>query len=248
MTVDVTIDQFPLEYIPPVTDAITDLRGTAIGRIAARGTIKEPRLVGALEIGRGHVRLAPLGVSIANMSAALRMAGDSIVIDSLVGSSGGRIYVDGGIGLASLTEPSFDLELTARNAQVLDNDQGNARIDADLAMRGPFNAVYINGQATVLNAVYYIPESDNKKVIGPGDPALFARANALVAHGLPTAVVGQHCLASARAAGSVVALADADPSLRAVTSDPARAEALLVAVELATTAFRTALTTRLSGD
>ena len=81
-----------------------------------------------------------------------------------------------------------------------------------------------------------------------GDPALFAMANALVAHGVPTAVVGQLCLTSARAAGSVVALADAHPSLRAVTSDPARAEALLVAVELATTAFRTALTTRLSGD
>ena len=53
---------------------------------------------------------------------------------------------------------------------------------------------------------------------------------------------------SARAAGSVVGLAHADPSLRAVTSDPARTEALLVVVELATTAFRTALTTRLSGD
>lgn len=173
MSVDVVIDRFPLAYIPPVTDAITNIRGTAVGRIAARGTIQEPRLAGAIEVGDGRATIAPLGVTIANIAGALRMAGDSVMIDSLAGSSGGRIRLSGGVGMTSLTEPSFDLKLTATNAQVLDNDRGNARINADVAMKGPFNAVYINGRATVLNAVYYVPESDNKKVIGPGDPALF---------------------------------------------------------------------------
>jgi DNA-binding transcriptional MerR regulator len=78
-----------------------------------------------------------------------------------------------------------------------------------------------------------------------GDPGLFALANALVGQDVPTPAAGQVCLVAARAAGEVVTLVDADPDLRATTTDPARHEALLVLVELATTAFRTALTTRL---
>ena len=173
MSIDVVVDRFPLQYIPPITDAITNLRGVAVGQIAARGTVRDPQLVGAIEVNGGQVGIAPLGITIANLAAAVRMAGDSITIDSLAGSSGGRIRMSGGIGLASLTEPSFDLRLTAANAEVLDSDRGNARVNADITMKGPFNGVYINGRATVLNAVYYIPESNDKHVIGPGDPALF---------------------------------------------------------------------------
>ena len=173
MSMDVTIDRFPLEYVPPITDAIRDLKGIAVGRIVARGTIRDPRLAGALEIGGGQAHLRPLGITLANLAGSIRMAGDSLVIDSIAASSGGRVRLTGGRGLTTLTQPSFDLKLTARNAQVLDSDRGNARINADIAMKGPFNGVYINGQATVLNAVYYIPESDDKKVIGPGDPAMF---------------------------------------------------------------------------
>jgi translocation and assembly module TamB len=108
------------------------------------------------------------------MAGALHVAGDSVVIDSLVGSSGGRIRMSGGFGVKSLTAPSFDLKLTAQNAIVLNNDRGDARIDADITVKGPFNNVYVSGNATILNGVFYIPESDHKSVIGPGDPAVFA--------------------------------------------------------------------------
>ncbi len=79
-----------------------------------------------------------------------------------------------------------------------------------------------------------------------GDPGLFALANALVVHGTPTAAVGRVCLHAARAAGTVVDLVDGDPALRATATDPHMDQALLVLVELATTSFRTALTTRLA--
>lgn len=78
-----------------------------------------------------------------------------------------------------------------------------------------------------------------------GDAGLFALANALVGHGVPTPSAGDVCLVAARAAGGVVALADSDAALHSAATDPAQHEALLVLVELATTAFRTALTTRL---
>mgnify|MGYP006175411317 CR=1 FL=1 len=39
----------------PYTDAVRDLKGIAVGQIAARGTIREPKLAGALEIGGAQV-------------------------------------------------------------------------------------------------------------------------------------------------------------------------------------------------
>jgi translocation and assembly module TamB len=181
MSVDIAIDRMPLAYLPPLTDAVTNIRGMAVGRIAARGTVRAPKLAGALEITDGQARITPLGVNLRRIAASLRMAGDSVVIDSLVGYSGGRIMMRGGLGMASLTEPSFDLDLFARNAIVLDNDRGDARVNAYLSLTGPFDNAYVSGNAAVLNGVFYIPESDNKSVIGPGDPALFAVVDTSVA-------------------------------------------------------------------
>ncbi len=174
MSVDIVVDRMPLEYIPRLTDAITGIKGLAVGRIAARGSIHAPRLAGALEVSEGQAKIEALGVTLRRIAGALHMAGDSVVIDSLAGSSGGRIRLSGGLGMKSLAEPAFDLKLTAQNAVVLNNDRGDARLNADITMKGPFNNAYITGNATVLNGVFYIPESDNKSVIGPGDPTLFA--------------------------------------------------------------------------
>jgi translocation and assembly module TamB len=167
--------------VPPLTDAITNLRGVAVGRIAARGTIRSPRLAGAVNVMEGEAYVSALGITLREVAAGLRMAGDSIVVDSLAGSSGGRLRLTGGIGVASFAEPSFDLRFTADNAKILDSDRGDARVNANIGIKGPFDNVYVDGDATVLNAVFYIPESDKKSVIGPGDPSLFKVVDTSVA-------------------------------------------------------------------
>lgn len=76
------------------------------------------------------------------------------------------------------------------------------------------------------------------------DPALLALANALAAHGVSATTVGHLCLVAGRAAVPVSGLGADDPELQAMTR-PERDEAVLVLVELATTAFRTGLTSQL---
>lgn len=79
-----------------------------------------------------------------------------------------------------------------------------------------------------------------------GDPALFALANALVAHGATVPGVGLVCLDAAGAAAAVSERVAADPVLRAATTGPGREEAARVLVDLAAAAYRTALASRLS--
>jgi translocation and assembly module TamB len=177
LIVDVNADSVPLEIIPELTDLVTGVRGRAAGALRVRGTPRRPVLAGGFTLVGGAVKVVPTGTSLRDVVAAIRMAGDSVIIDSIAGYSGGRMVVRGGLGIAKPTKPSFDLYFVAENARVLDSDRGTARVDAGLTMQGPFDSVYISGRVGVRSGVLYAPEPSGKDVIAAGDPALFAVAD-----------------------------------------------------------------------
>jgi translocation and assembly module TamB len=177
----IVADSLPLEALPKFTDLVSHVRGRAVGRIVLAGTVGEPRATGALALDLGGFRVVPTGMRMTQLQGRLRLTGDSIVIDTLGGyARGGPISLDGGVGLAELSKPSFDLRLTATNAQVMNSEQGNARVDIQASMYGPFERVYVNGLVRIREGVFYLPESDHKEVMSSGDDALFAVADTSV--------------------------------------------------------------------
>ena len=167
-------DSLPLDVLPKFTDAISEVRGELVGVLTARGTPRAPELTGLMALDFASFRIVPLGVTMRDINGLMRLSGDTVVIDSLVGYANGPIRVRGGIGVDELTRPSFDLRLVATNARVLDNDQGRINADANIGIEGPFDAVYVTGTANIRNGVFYIPKSDGKDVINADDPAVFA--------------------------------------------------------------------------
>jgi translocation and assembly module TamB len=167
-------DSLPLDVLPKFTDAISEVRGELVGVLTARGTPRSPEMTGLLALDFASFRVVPLGVTMRDINGLVRLTGDTIVIDSLVGHANGPIRIRGGVGIAELTRPSFDLRLVATNARVLDNDQGRINADANIGIEGPFDAVYVTGTANIRNGVIYIPKSDGKDVINADDPAVFA--------------------------------------------------------------------------
>ena len=134
--------------------------------------------IGDLTLNNAGLRLAATGTRLSDMAAAVRLRGDTVVVDSLVAftvpNRRGRIAVSGGVGIADATKPSFDVRLTADRARVLDNEDGRIDANAQIAVYGPFDRVVVSGGARVLGGVYYIPESNNRQVLNAGDPAVFA--------------------------------------------------------------------------
>jgi autotransporter translocation and assembly factor TamB len=118
--------------------------------------------------------VVPANINLSQIEAAIRMFSDTVVIDSISADSKGRIVLTGGIGLKSLTAPSFDLKLHTTGAQVLNNDRGQLSVGANLAMVGPFKDAHVTGDLRLRQGVIYIPPSDNKNLVGAGDPALFS--------------------------------------------------------------------------
>jgi translocation and assembly module TamB len=174
VTLDVTADSLPLEVIPRLTDAVADARGLAQGVVRVRGTVRDPKLAGALAVSNGQVRVVPAGVTLRQMNGMVHLAGDTIVIDSIAAYSGGRVLLRGGLGVSkSLTQPSFNLSLVANDVRVLSNERGRVTLNAGLALTGPFDNAYVSGAVTNVHGVYYLPPAEGKSVINAGDPAVF---------------------------------------------------------------------------
>jgi translocation and assembly module TamB len=166
-------DTLPLDLIPQINQYVTNVKGRAFSNFKIGGTLSKPEITGQLSLANAEARVVPVGVNLKRINASIRMLRDTVVVDSLVAYSGGVIDLRGGIAIGTLRNPAFDLKLHVNNALVLNNDKGNLKASADLAMTGPFNQPYVSGGLRILDGVIYIPESDGKKIIADKDPALF---------------------------------------------------------------------------
>jgi translocation and assembly module TamB len=172
---DVRGDSLPLDLIPALTDAVERVRGIAAGQLAIRGTLRRPSFTGALTMTRGSLRVVPTGMVVRDMAASLRMARDTVWVDSIAGRSGqGTVRLAGRVLVGSWRDPEFNLHLVANEAEVLNNDRGRMDADAGLSLTGPFRNAYLAGLINIRQGVGYVPEPSSKRVINAGDPAVFA--------------------------------------------------------------------------
>jgi translocation and assembly module TamB len=162
-----------MDLIPMVNTYVSNVRGKVTSSFKVAGTLNKPQVTGQFAMHEGSLHIIPAGINLSQIDASVRMLGDTIVIDSIAASNKGRIILTGGLGLQSLTAPSFDLKLATTGAQVLNNDRGQLVVSANLAMTGPFKDAHITGDLRLRQGVIYIPPSDNKNLVGAEDPALF---------------------------------------------------------------------------
>jgi hypothetical protein len=181
MRLDVSGDSLPLDLIPAFTDAIAQVRGSARGAFSMRGTLRRPTLAGAVAWTNGSVKIVPTGMLVEGMTASVRMARDTVFVDSIAGRSGrGPVHLAGRLYVGNWRAPVFDLHLVGTNAEVWNNDR--ARVDADvgLSLTGPFDNAYLSGLVHIRQGVGYMPERTNKRVINAGDPAIFQVADTAI--------------------------------------------------------------------
>ena len=167
-------DSLPLDMIPQVNRFVTNMRGTVVSNFKVGGTLSRPEVTGQFLFQNAEARVVPAGINLTRINGSIRMLRDTVVVDSLVAYSEGRIAITGGLGIGSLLSPSFDLKAQANRALVLDNDKGRLLASTDMSIVGPFNAPYVSGNLRILDGVVMIPESEGKKLIALNDPALFS--------------------------------------------------------------------------
>ncbi|MFL5523987.1 MAG: translocation/assembly module TamB domain-containing protein [Gemmatimonadaceae bacterium] len=173
IALSITADSLPLDMVPALSGYVSNMRGKVASSFKVAGTLNHPQVTGQFSLHEGQARVVPAGITLNLVEASIRLLGDTIVIDSIAANNNGPIRLTGGIGLKSLTQPSFDLRLTTQNAQLLHNDKGELWVTSNLAMVGPFKDAHVTGDVRLRRGVVFVPRSENKNLIGSGDPALF---------------------------------------------------------------------------
>ena len=174
IALNITADSMPFDLIPQFSDYVSNVRGRASGSFKLAGSLNKPQLTGQFAFHEGQARVVLAGINLNQIEASIRMLGDTIVIDSIAANNKGPIVLRGGIGIKTLTAPSFDLKLFTPGAQVLNNQRGQLQAGANLGMVGPYKDPHVTGTVRLIQGVINIPPPDNKNLIGAGDPALFS--------------------------------------------------------------------------
>jgi translocation and assembly module TamB len=175
MVADIRLDSLPLDIIPQLSPSITNVRGETTGRVQVTGTLPDQlRFDGTMRLRNGEAYAVDTEVQLRDMTADLQLRGDSLVVDSVsVRSGDGTTRITGGVSLATLSDPVFDLKLVARNARVLDGAKGRIRVLADMTMKGPYTATTVEGSVRVRDGVYRIKdERQATEVLSANDPAV----------------------------------------------------------------------------
>src|SRR5262249_41144597 len=74
---------------------------------------------------------------------------------------------------ANWREPAFNLQLISEGARLMNNDYADLNVDTHLTLKGPFKRAVVGGDITVTRGIIYVPESNRRSLVGPGDPGLF---------------------------------------------------------------------------
>ena len=168
-------DSLPLDLIPAITDVVEQIRGKASGTFVMGGTLRRPVMAGAVTWTNGSMRIVPSGMFVEGINASIRMARDTVFVDSIAGRSGrGPVRLAGRLYVGNWREPVFDLHLAGVNTEVLNNNRGRADADLGLSLTGPFQNAYLSGLVHIRQGVGYVPEKSKKSLVNAGDPAIFA--------------------------------------------------------------------------
>jgi len=159
VALDLRADSFPLQALPAIHPSVADLAGRVRGEVTVRGTRLQPVLGGRIDLTQGAARVVDAGVTVTEATGSFRLADDVLAIDSLVArSTSGPVRATGTIELAALDRPVFDLDVTARQALLLDNELGVVEGDVDLEITGDFDLIRVRGDVRVAEGEITVPE------------------------------------------------------------------------------------------
>jgi len=123
---------------------------------------------------KGTFTLNPTGAVFEDVNASLRMANDTVFVDSVSAWAKGPVHIRGTVAVGTWRDPNLNLFMVSDGAELFNTKSlAKLRLETGLALSGPFTKPYLSGAITATQGVIYAPEPTGRKVIGAGDPALF---------------------------------------------------------------------------
>jgi autotransporter translocation and assembly factor TamB len=147
---DLTVKSTPIDIalLQPATTQVTKLTGQLQADVHVGGTLEAPVLNGLVETNNGGFTVVPTGVTYANAIARLVFEGDRLLVDRFEVSDDDRdrLVAIGELGIVRRSVAEMNVQVSATQFKVLDNEFGNLEIETDLRVTGDPAKPQITGE------------------------------------------------------------------------------------------------------
>ncbi len=161
---EVSTDQFPLDWVDPFFDPATvrSVAGTLTADARVQGTLGSPSLSGSASVTDAGASIPALNATYDGGTARLQLSGNELTLEQarLRTPNGGSLRADGTISLPELTVGEYDLTLNASEFLAINTAAyRRAVIDGDMTLRGTVRRPVLSGGLQVQSASVYYAEA-----------------------------------------------------------------------------------------
>ena len=159
---ELRLERFPVRLLNGfIPDRVIRLSGYADGGMTVGGQVGSPRIDGKLEFDSCYVRSALYGVSMRLSDEPLRVVGSNLLFEDfkMYANNDNALTLDGNIDFSDPTAMTMDLDMTARNYQIIDAKEnrrsvafGKAFVDFFGKMSGNADRMRMQGRVDVLGS------------------------------------------------------------------------------------------------
>ncbi|MFW6193138.1 MAG: translocation/assembly module TamB domain-containing protein, partial [Gemmatimonadota bacterium] len=170
-------DSLPLGFLEIPFEALREVTGRARGELSVAGAPDALNLDGDVEIREAAATLPALGVRFSEVGGGVRFQGSEARLDSMriASSAGGSALISGTVGLATPSNPAFDLELTARRLRGINRRRATLVLDGAGELGGDYLDPILTGTFRATNGtVRYREFQRGDQVVDLSDPELYA--------------------------------------------------------------------------
>jgi autotransporter translocation and assembly factor TamB len=155
-------DSLPVALVAAAVPALRDGTGVARAYVDVGGTIGSPRVTGSADLYGGAFTVVPLGVRWTDVAGAVRLEGQSIVVDSISArtpNTFGHARVTGDVLLDQGTQPLMNLNVFMNNFEAMDRDDvAEVQVSANVQLTGRLPDAALTGNVTIVEGTFHIPE------------------------------------------------------------------------------------------
>jgi hypothetical protein len=175
LAADVVLDSLSLAALPVSTRSFEDVRGSTAGEVHMRGSWRVPEYSGHAALRGGGVTVISTGTRLTDAVADLRLAGDTLRLDSLVARAKGTMRAAGMVDLSNRSHPFVRANAELRDLRVMDATRGLLDVDGEVAALGPIDSVRVTGRAEMLHGFLALKQFNKNllRVKAPGSLNFF---------------------------------------------------------------------------
>lgn len=169
-------DSLPAQVIELMAENLRDVTGFVRGEMRVTGGPERVELDGEVRLLGGEASAPDLGVRFLEVAGGARFRGTEAHLDSLhiASSGGGTAVVSGSVDLAELSDPAFDLRLTARRLHAVDRRAMSFLLSGEATLAGSYREPVLTGEARIFNGDVRQEEFlRSQEIIDLTDPEVF---------------------------------------------------------------------------